>query len=269
MLARSLRSAQPTLTCVVGRGKRKGLKVMTAFAQGARRCGAAAAVCQGVPARQAGWLVAVYGVQPDTRALFERIRRGGDWLYVDNGYFRRGRFYRVTLNAVQHDGLGGSAAPERLARLGVTVAPWRRGGRHVVVCPQSDWFMAAVCGLDGPEWLRRTLARLRAATDRPIVVRRKGAARPLAADLAGAWCLVTHASNAAVEAVLAGVPVIVTGPGAAASMGLGDPAQVEAPLRLDGRRDWAARLAANQWSLDELARGDAWQRLAPQVAGCR
>ena len=121
--------------------------------------------------------------------------------------------------------------------------------------------MSLVCDIDGEAWLADCQARLRAATDRPIRVRRKDDRRPLAADLDDCWALVTHASNAAVEAVLAGVPVFVTGPSAAAAMGSLDLDAIEQPVMPEGRRAWAERLAAAQWSLAEIRNGTAWSAL--------
>ena len=90
---------------------------------------------------------------------------------------------------------------------------------------------------DANIWLRDTLAILKEHTDRPIRCRvkmsyKEAVARggvPLSEDLKGAWALVTHSSNAAVEALLAGVPTFCTDPCAAWRMGLSDLTQIETP----------------------------------------
>lgn len=79
----------------------------------------------------------------------------------------------------------------------------------------------------------------------------------MAEDLKGAHALVTYMSNTSVEALLAGVPVFCTGPCAAASMGLHDLAQIEAPYYPDDRQRWFELLAENQWTLKEVAAGMA------------
>ena len=70
----------------------------------------------------------------------------------------------------------------------------------------------------------------------------QSATEPFAAALRGAWALVTCASNAAVEALLAGVPVFCTRPCAAYRMGKADVAEIETqrcpPTASAGRACW-------------------------------
>lgn len=211
---------------------------------------------------------AFYGVVEATLPLWRQAMAAGrSWYYLDNAYFDavRGKQFRVTRNALQ---ARGDEAPAwaRYAALGFDVQPWSRGGRHIVVCPQSDWFMRGICGWnDGAGgWLRAVLTILKAHTDRPIVVRhwkadKSAAAVDLAADLSGAWALVTHSSAAANEALVAGVPVFTTGLCAATRMGSSELFNIERPRRPDGRRQWAAALAGQQWTIEELREGAAWR----------
>jgi hypothetical protein len=118
----------------------------------------------------------------------------------------------------------------------------------------------------GEEWLRTVGSILKLQTARPVRVRRWNrdkdkAARTLQADLQGAWALVTHMSAAANEALLAGVPVFLTGRCAATPMESGPLSMIEQPRLPDGREEWAAGLAAMQWTLDEMRAGMAWKAL--------
>lgn len=266
-----------SLICWHDPAKPKTKRIVEAFAAG---CGEAP-----VRSTDEGWCHApavFYGVTPGALPIFREIERQDlRYWYIDNPYFGRGDCFRVTADAKQHRGLDGPQALERFLAFGVPILPWRRRGRHVLVTTQSEWwYRLHDTTLDA--WLTETVAALRAATDRPIVVRYKPKAqltdlpnvasareveqapegRPLAADLADAWCLVTHSSNTAVEAVLDGVPVFTTsGDCAARSMGSGDLGRVEDPPMPDGRVAWAARLAANQWTLDEIRDGNCWRSL--------
>ncbi|HYH39914.1 MAG TPA: hypothetical protein VD860_16960 [Azospirillum sp.] len=209
--------------------------------------------------------VAMYGCLRGLRpTLIQAQREGRRWLYLDNGYFRPGHYdgyYRVTRDALQHDG-SGTATPHRWERLGLSIAPWRAGGGHVVVCPPSDIF-AGLMGFDARRWLANTLDTLLRHTDRDVRIREKTKkpGRPLAADLAGAWALVTHSSNAAVDALLAGVPVFCTNPCGAYRLGEPELKKIESPRRPDDREQWAWNLAANQWTLSEMADGTCWRML--------
>lgn len=206
--------------------------------------------------------VALFG-SPRLWPLLTRARaEGRTWWYGDKAYLGREAYYRITRDAFQHDG-SGQAGPERFRRTGWRVRPWRSGGGHVLVCPPSEAFQRLM-GTGG--WLPATLATLARHTDRPIRVRAKPPHHlrdrdPLAPHLEGAHAVVTFMSNAAVEAVLAGIPVFVTGRCAASAMGLADLALIESPLRPDGREQWAWNLAANQWTLPEIRAGLAWRML--------
>jgi len=148
--------------------------------------------------------------------------------------------------------------------LGVRIKPWRTDGDHVLVCP-PDQIFAGLNHFDAAAWLENVLVEIRRHTTREIRVRDRSRGnrrqRPLTRDFKGAWCLVTYTSNAAVEAVCAGIPVICTGPCAGRMMGSGSLADVAAPPTPEGRETWAAWLAANQWTMEEMAAGDCWRAI--------
>lgn len=206
---------------------------------------------------------AFYGVV-GIEHLVRQARGTTDWYYGDNAFFdaARGRFFRFARNAFQ---LSKLAKPDyaRLAALGVSVSPWKSGGKHIVIIEQSEQF-AKLSGV--PQWLPRTIDALKAVTDRPLVVRRwnrdKGkASRSLGQDLQNAHALVAHMSAAANEALLAGVPVFVSGPCAASPMASGELVNIEFPRYPEGRDNWAAGLAAMQWTVEEIRQGAAWRML--------
>lgn len=203
-----------------------------------------------------------YGVDQSTRGMFALCReRARPFLYLDNGYLRGrwtgGPYFRITANAAQHSGVGESDG-RRLAALEFHVEPWRVAGSHVLVALQSDaWYRRH--GYGPADFRSRIEDSIRAVTDRPLVMREKparpGDGRPLAADLDGCWCVVTHTSNVAVEAILAGIPAIVLADCAAAVMSGRSLDEIENPPMPVGRERWAAVLADNQWTLDEMAAG--------------
>jgi hypothetical protein len=202
------------------------------------------------------------GLLPVLRAAQDRSR---PWVYADRGYFRASYgndysgYFRLTRDRVQHDG-SGDGDSDRWKRLELEIFPWRKG-RTILVCPPGDIFTKAIGGFSASDWLTETLQKLRRSTDRPIVVRQKPApgsgARPLVEDLKDAHALVTYMSNTAVEALLFGVPVFVTGDSIATSMGKRDLAEIESPYYPEDRERWARVVAANQWTLSDLRQGKA------------
>lgn len=219
-----------------------------------------------------------FGVTPSLKPKFDQVlAQNLPWFYIDNAYFGRGTHFRATRNAKQHSGIGVGDA-ERFRAFGLPILPWYRGGKHVLITTQSEWWYQ-LHGMTLADWLDDVVAELREVTDRPIVIRYKPKARlteipnvfsarevaqapddrPLAADLRDCWAVVTHSSNSAVEAVLAGIPVFCTSADSAARiMGPGSIENIEAPVYPDGREAWAACLAANQWTLEEMRQGRCW-----------
>lgn len=227
---------------------------------------AAGAGCRAVHVREGlqPGPVAVYGMLRGLREILAAARdEGRDWYYLDHAYFGRGEYWRVTRNAMQYAGEG--AQPHGLARLYRHDLPWgewRKDGRHILLAQQSSaWY--ELNDLGGREaWTQRTLEAIRQHTQRPVVVRAKDSATPLEDDLADCWAVVTHASNVAVDAIVRGVPAFALGQSAAAPLALSDLSKIERPRRYEDRLHWAATLAANQWTLDEIREGTCWNDLS-------
>lgn len=198
---------------------------------------------------------AFYGIRPAWLHLWRQAQaEGRNWYYLDNSFFDadREQRFRVCRNGVQQTEFRPAGRRE--------VSPWRKSGSYILICPQSDEFMATVAGWRG-DWTAWAATEVRRCTTRPVRVRRKGSRVPLAAELAGAGVVVVHSSAIANEALLAGIPIFATGACAASQMGLSGLSRIEAPLYPDGRAEWAAAVAAAQWSLAELADGTCWREM--------
>lgn len=211
--------------------------------------------------------VALFGSPSRWPVLRAAHAAGRDWFYADHAYFGRNRYYRITRNAYQHDGIGGGN-PQRFRAHGRTIQPWRKTGQHVLVCPNS----AVYCGLHGFDvegWLKTVIATLRAHTDREIRVRWKTQTRagePIGPDLVNAWATVVFSSAAALDALIAGVPVFTLAPFAATSrMGLSDLSLIESPEFPADREEFLHTLASNQWTLPEIFTGGAWRMLQAEA----
>jgi hypothetical protein len=206
--------------------------------------------------------IALFGSPARWTLLQEAIADGRTWYYGDHGYLCRDRYFRVTKNAYQADGHQ-PATSERFAALKLPIAPWRQSGRHVLVCPQSATY-CQLLGFDLHEWLQTVLTTLRQHTDRDVRIRTKAErpSRPIARDLVDAWAVVVFSSSAALDALLAGVPVFALAPFAAAyRMGTPDLTAIETPVYPEDREALFWSLAAQQWTLTELASGIGWRDL--------
>jgi len=214
--------------------------------------------------------IPIVGCTPELRPYINRWREEGrTWVYWDRGYNRRvfatdlptgtdGGYYRWQVNGYQMREIRDVPA-DRWRAAATPLWPWSKNGRHIVVAEPSPTYQR-FHRIEG--WTERTLEALKAITDRPIVVRDKEQqrfGRKLHEDLKGAHCLVTHGSNAAVEAVIMGCPVFVHPDSAASLVGRTD-FDIENPIYPD-REPWVRSLAYSQFNERELIDGTLWRLL--------
>lgn len=194
----------------------------------------------------------VYGI---LRGCGDIVRQcewvGRDYTYVDHGYFKRGYYdgyFRVCRNALQSQP-NGDFPSDRWESLDLGLRPWNRTGRQILVCPISG-YLGKFLGIDAVKWTETVVRELSRHTDRPIIVKQKDGT-PL--PLKDAWCLVTYTSNASVDAIISGVPVIVLGDHPAKELSW-TWRQIESPVWPE-REPWCWNLAYSQFTLEEIARG--------------
>ncbi len=193
-----------------------------------------------------------------SRLMLETRENGFDFYQVDNAYFGRDQFFRVTKNATQLRHLPNRVLSNRyretLAHLGKEILPWRRTrSGPIVLCPSSEFLHRGTPDGSVQGWVQAVYKQIRLVTDREVVVRIK-ALRP--ADdidefIRDAWCVVTHVSAAGLDALRLGVPVVTTGDCAATP--LSTPiSQIEKPLMEDGREALFSLLGCGQFTLQEM-----------------
>jgi hypothetical protein len=141
----------------------------------------------------------------------------------------------------------------------VDLRPWRPNGRTVLICPSSPIITRQ---LKSEQWLEDAKALCERYTDRPVVIRKKSSALPLAKqiEMDDVHCVVADRSMVAVEAALLGCPVFVHPGSPAAPVGLTDLAAIDDPIRPD-RTAWIESLAWCQYSEAEMRSGEAWRAL--------
>lgn len=212
-------------------------------------------------------VIPIVGCHPETRGMADQWKdRGRTFIYWDRGYARRifatwlpratdgSGYYRWTIDAFQMQAIR-NVPDDRWKALNTPVAPWSKGGRHIVIAAPTATYTAFH---RTERWTDEVVNSLAKLTDRPLMIRAKESKRPLPEDLKGAHALISHQSNAAVEAVIMGCPVFVDSGSAAALVGKTDLKEIEAPVYPD-RQPWLNSLAYSQFSENELVDGTLWR----------
>ena len=219
---------------------------------------------------------AFYGRERGTLAIVAQCAVDGNhWIMADNGYIGARQYdgyYKLSRDGFQCDGTGIPDEKRLVDVLTLTgqkfVTDWRplRKNGHVLICPpiagyeRTHWF-------SGTLWLRAISKQIRKLTKRKVRLRYKpgdnrAADRPLAADLKDCHAVITHDSNIAVEAIMAGVPVFITGTSPAQVFGNVDLSTIAEPRIQGDRWEWLSILANNQWTLNEIRDGMANETLS-------
>jgi len=204
----------------------------------------------------------VWGLIRGADKLMQDTRTNNCNFYqVDNAYFGRNFFYRVTPNALQFSGLPRKVLNNRheqiLMALGKSILPWKKSRNGpIVICPSSD-MLYRFHGGTLTQWIYEVTLEIRKYTDRPIFIRYKDLSPKDDIDelIRQAWCVVTHVSAAALDSLRLGIPVVTTGTCAASA--LATPInKIENPIMPNGREALFSLLANAQFSIEELRKNN-------------
>lgn len=244
----------------------------SAFAEGLRRHGWTAVIRKDYEPCD---LLVKWGVR-DQRVIQIQRKSGGEICILERGYLGD----RFAWASVSFGGeLNGRAEfrgvrsePDRFDRhFAGLMKPWNRGTGYALLIGQVPGDMS-IAHTNIAAWYRVSVDRLKKQgwqvkfRAHPVALQR-GVAYPelsgierirgdLASALAGAGVVVTFSSNAAVDAVLAGVPTVACDPGSMARTVASH--SVAETLITPDRSRWAHELAWKQYSLEEIASGDCW-----------
>ncbi|MBI3315706.1 MAG: hypothetical protein HYZ87_01855 [Candidatus Omnitrophica bacterium] len=224
--------------------------------------------------------------RPVMNACFEK---GVNVIYCDKSYVNRGwndagAHYRFSVNSFHplHYFQKDPHPSDRWEKLGIDRLPRQNGGKYIVYAsiPQksANWH-----GFNAIEYAEKVIQKIKSITDRPIVYRPRKVKEPpppipgtlysynrctIREELKDAYALVTYASNAAADAILAGVPAFVLGPGIARPVANTDLNALDDPYFPpdEKRAQWCYDLAYCQWSIDEMREGLAWKELKDKIS---
>lgn len=185
------------------------------------------------------------------------------FLNVHAGYLGRPEYHRISVGGY-HPGeyiMDINHPSDRLNEHDITIRPWRRSGRYILVCTVSKFNME-LFGLDSKD-IDTTLEQIRRYTDREIIIRdrKERWGTPLVDLLQDAWAVVTWSSNCAVEALIEGVPCFLRTGAAASPLSLMDLSRLEDPYYPSNRQQWLQNLAYHQFHVHEIMNGLALETI--------
>ncbi len=231
-------------------------------------------------------------IASSTYVMKSCTEHGVHYVYFDKGYINRGwdasedreAYYRFSLDSFQPLPYFQAIPrpPDRWEKLNVKLHPRRENGEYIIYAGCSEKF-ARWYHFEPTEHATRVIHEIKALTSRPIIYRPKpsyGRAVPIPGsvyskgrckieeELENAYALVTFSSNAALDAILYGVPAVVLGPGIARPVSNTDLSMINhLSFPTDQERfQWCCDLAYCQWQLKEIRDGTLWQELKNSLA---
>jgi hypothetical protein len=196
-----------------------------------------------------GGLPIIVGIA-DQRAQ-KKIENKEQFIYGDHAYFKRGwekNHFRLIRNEV-HLTYVEKRPDDRLKKWEVSIEPWRKNGRSIVVIVPS-WHQERLYGTTN--WSRGIIEEIKRHTDRPVVTKvSKGRLRECLLEENNAHALVCYASVAGMEAALMGIPVFSTERCCSWPVNAGTLKDIDRP-EYPERHEWASSLAYASWSAEEF-----------------
>lgn len=234
--------------------------------------------------------VAVFiGVKSNSKDMLkDHLNAGKNTVFIDKGYIRvrssdpmvSVEYYRFSVNGFQplHYFQSIQRSDDRWQRFKIKLSPMQTNGEHIVFAGSSAKYSRFFKLPDPTDYAGRVFKMLKRNSLREIVYRPKPSwrnavpirntvyssyRRKLHQELVGAHALVTHGSNACLDAMIAGIPTFVLGDGITKSLSKTRAEEISFPYYPtdDERYQLCCDLAYCQWNLKEMATGEAWKNL--------
>lgn len=237
-------------------------------------------------------MIGVKGRSKD--CMRDHLLCGKHIIYVDKGYIRykeqgvvksMPHLWRFSVDAFQPTNYfqKNPRPSDRWDILGITMHPRYEEGDCIMYAGKSqkycNWWRLG----DANEFAAKTIHRIRKHTTRNIIYRPKpsyknatpiegtifsGPTKKIYAELPRTYCLVTHGSNASLDAIFYGIPAISLGECIANPVANGELTALRNELFFpteQERLQWAYDMSYCQWTIAELKSGEAMQYLKEQL----
>jgi hypothetical protein len=205
--------------------------------------------------------------------LRTRIKQNLPFMFMDNGYtnfLETGKkWFRLSNNHIHHQSCKRGLDPKRRRLFPRLPESWRSTGHDVIVVEPSS-IQCKLFDIDPAQWRRQVEAGIKNnLTGYKRIVFREKVDKKIRQNffhyLLGedVYCVINYNSNAAIEAVWAGVPVITLGDHITNTISVREIDQINNLRRPDLER-WLRYLSYRQYTLEEIANGTA-RRIMEEV----
>ncbi len=208
--------------------------------------------------------IATYGI---LRGTYEIIKKVNNYYYMDHGYFNQSKrifnnnkteivnldgYFRIVFNNFIHNGEG-DFPNDRFDKLNLKISDRNKSGSYIVMSEPSESMKKLYNVLN---WSEDTKKIIKKFSDRKIILHNKYSKKPLNELLKNAWAFVSLQSTAGFNAMLDGVPAYFT---ENTLKNINNIEDIENPTI---NYKIFNNLAYGQWTLKEMASGEAWEHIA-------
>jgi hypothetical protein len=262
-------------------GARNSVSVFDAFKKGAIALGHTVVENSQACDVEVIWSVLWHGRMRANHPVWQRCKNiNKPVIVLEVGGIKRGETWKVGLGGVNRDAFFSESgqSSKRANKLGLTLAPWKTNGEHILICGQHERSEQWQGQQPVTQWMQTIIDAIRKHSDRKIIARphprfpanislqknfnvelqKPNKLRNTYDDydinFQNAWAVVSHSSNPGPHAILSGVPAFVSSSSLAYPVGNTDYSLIESPLMPD-RTQWLNDYAHTEYTLDEIREG--------------
>jgi hypothetical protein len=232
------------------------------------------------------WSVLFHGKMKNNQRIWEQAQRENKPVVVlEVGTLHREQTWRIGINGINRSATWANVKQDRSNRFDITLKPWQDNSKkYITIATQHPASLQWQSMPPMETWIDQTVNNIKQYSNRPIIIRKHPRDRitnwravqhkhtdvridtPVKTGnydavnfdtvLAQTHVLVNHCTTPAVDAVIAGVPVIV-GDTSMCWYLRTEFTDIENPNKLD-RAEWIRRLQMTEFYIDEIKQG--WPR---------
>lgn len=195
------------------------------------------------------------------------IFKEGNFLHLDNGYFKKNLYKRLTINALQQNKII-DVPDDRLQKVfNNNILPWKKTGDYILILAPNPGPLSYYTNFSTAlEWCLDIKQKLSNYTDRKIFFRFKENTKnrkldPLEKYLDNCYALITLQSIACVEAISKGIPTINLAPSCLDALYKCDLSNIETIPQPENRYEWLKSLSYSHFTWEEMENGFALNTL--------